>query len=421
MQEQEFYKCFKETPTVRSIEPLEATERIITDGNDYWGDTLMTTQKIPHALYYYYIDGNELSTSKVSSNVPPISAVVSLTYTPYIKKSDLDMTRVSYDNARYPENIDQGLTITTLNRIDKQSNSLTKLFDFKVYNPVGKTIGGARNWQNESKLWNFPYQYMILFDNLNDPLELKYHLIHSDTQGYASIMANAPISNGSTYSLYCRNYKGDTFGCLESRINNKSTQLPIVSSGYMDYMSQNKAQHSTKKENTIISGLMGVAGVAVSAAAGTAMGGPAMGALAATSSLVNTGLKVRETIAQERDLGSMPNALISSGSDTIFDITSNANLGLQLRRIGLDYYHMEKLGEYFAMYGYKQSRLMRPNIRDRWHYNYIKTISTNLKSNGIAKNHLEQLKAIYENGVTVWHVDREDVIIGDYSKDNVEV
>ena len=65
---------------------------------------------------------------------------------------------------------------------------------------------------------------------------------------------------------------------------------------------------------------------------------------------------------------------------------------------------------------------MNVNTRNRYYYNYVKTIGVNLKAtSGIPRNYLEEIKSIYNNGVTIWHVDRDNVVVGDYSKDNYEV
>ena len=73
------------------------------------------------------------------------------------------------------------------------------------------------------------------------------------------------------------------------------------------------------------------------------------------------------------------------------------------------------------MFGYKQNKILTPNIRNRYYYNYIKTVGANLQSNEIPRHHFEQLKAIFDNGVTIWHIDREGVVVGDISMDNYEI
>ena len=44
-----------------------------------------------------------------------------------------------------------------------------------------------------------------------------------------------------------------------------------------------------------------------------------------------------------------------------------------------------------------------------------------MEGTNIPRSHLEQLKEIFDNGVTVWHIDRNGVTVDDYSMDNYEV
>ena len=82
---------------------------------------------------------------------------------------------------------------------------------------------------------------------------------------------------------------------------------------------------------------------------------------------------------------------------------------------------MERIGWFFHLYGYKQNRVLLPDVRNRYFYNYIKTENVNLSSSGIPKEHLLKLRMIYDNGVTIWHADRSGVKLGDFSNDNYEI
>ena len=73
------------------------------------------------------------------------------------------------------------------------------------------------------------------------------------------------------------------------------------------------------------------------------------------------------------------------------------------------------------MFGYKQNKILKPDIRNRYYFNYIKTVGANLKSINIPRDHFEKLKGIFDNGVTIWHIDREGVEVGNISKDNYEI
>ena len=63
---------------------------------------------------------------------------------------------------------------------------------------------------------------------------------------------------------------------------------------------------------------------------------------------------------------------------------------------------------------------MTPPITGRKYWNYVRTSDVNIKCNGCPKEHLAILKMIFNNGVTVHHVERAEMH-SVYNKDNVEI
>ena len=129
---------------------------------------------------------------------------------------------------------------------------------------------------------------------------------------------------------------------------------------------------------------------------------------------------ISSALATANDMRSTPNTLLSQGSNIIYGLR-NGGQELRLYRYGLTERYYEKIGDYFAQFGYKQNKMMKININSRYYYNYIKTIGINIKTNKIPNNYLNILKGIFDNGTTIWHIDNEGVEIGDYSMDNREV
>lgn len=73
--------------------------------------------------------------------------------------------------------------------------------------------------------------------------------------------------------------------------------------------------------------------------------------------------------------------------------------------------------DFFTMYGYQTNRIKVPNISSRPYFNYVQTIDVNIVG-GIPSKDMEQLKAMYNRGVTFW---KPDATVGDYSVDNSPV
>lgn len=422
---------------------------------DYWNSA---QYGLPYPLYLYYLDDSRFTDENISV-LGNCSGIQSIQYTPFIEPFDLKLYRIPYDVARFgnPETIRPDLAFTPdVFRIRNQQNIIKQIGTFQLYDIQGLTIGGERNWKNESRLYNYPYSFAMLTDYLNPPIQVKYHLCRRvDTQ---KVMIKQTLSDRCSYGLYIDDYKNDVQGKMESMVSGDAHELPCTSSAYSQWFASSRnqtrfgVQQSLKESflqqtqatqtsqmgmlNSAVGGLMNTLG-------GFAMGGVMGGLMSGTGNMVNTGMSVMQgklmqnqvaqtgalqrqgiigsNLALQKDLQSTPNTLISMGSDVIYGIV-NGEKRVDLIRFMLTEEYAKRIGDYFAMYGYKQNKLM--NIRDiintRYYYNYIKTLSVNINSAKMPKQHLEEFKSIFNNGTTIWHYYNDNVMVGDYSKDNYE-
>lgn len=76
--------------------------------------------------------------------------------------------------------------------------------------------------------------------------------------------------------------------------------------------------------------------------------------------------------------------------------------------------YLKIIDDYFTMYGYKVNSVKIPNITGRPNWNYVKTINANILGN-IPQEDIQELKNIFDNGVTFWH--NPDTFL-DYSQNN---
>ena len=81
---------------------------------------------------------------------------------------------------------------------------------------------------------------------------------------------------------------------------------------------------------------------------------------------------------------------------------------------------MERLGHYFHLYGYAQNKMMTPSISNRKYWNYVKTDDVHLKVSNCPKEHLQTLKAMFDNGVTIWNMANGN-LFENLDKDNTEI
>lgn len=427
---------------------------IIAKDWDTWESML---DGIPYPLYLYYIDDSMFNTSMTSilGNCPSIQTVQ---YTPFLEPGNMTAWNILYDVQRFgkPEStrpmLDDAPSVFRIMGYDTKPRFIGS---FPTYDIKGLTIGGARNWRNESRLYNYPYSFALLTDYLNPPMTVKYHLCRRvDNQ---NVYVKQTLSDRCSYGIYIDDYKNDVNGKMEAIVSGDAHELPCTSSAYSQWFASSKNQtHFGMKQGVQESflqqrqGQEGVqmqmfsnqVGGVMSALSGLAMGGLMGGILGGASGLVNVGVGsmqanmqmnhlsqsgalqrqgiIGANLAMQKDLRSTPNTLLSMGSDVMYGLR-NGQKRVDLIRYMLTEEFAKRIGDYFAMYGYKQNKLMGIAKRNRYYYNYIKTIGINMQTFGIPKDHVEELKQIYNNGVTIWHIDRNGVIVGDYSNDNYEV
>ena len=402
---------------------------------DEWGSM---NYDLPCGLYFYFMNEHlpDWESGKSDSVLGNCPAIQSVQFTPFISPYDLKMFHVDYDVERFGSvgGTRNGLMDTPLVfRIQAIDNPIKTLGTFKCYSP-SKSIGGKRNWKNESRLYNYPYAFAMLTDNLNPPIEIKYHLCKNNTN---TIKVRNTISDRCSYGLFIEGYKGDSEGKMESMVSGDAHELPCSSSAYTTWYASNKNQVAQNVSNNSANAFIQNSSLQkqllpslLSQVTFNPMNMVQAGAGMYSSYLnnqmqqqlnnQNTQNSINMAMAQANDMKSTPNTMISMGSDVYYGL-DKGNKKVNLYRFGLTDEYYQKLGDYFAMFGYKQNKVMTINRRNRHYYNYIKTIGVNIKSSGVPRNHLEEIKSIYNNGVTIWHVDRNGVEVGDYSMDNYEV
>ena len=399
---------------------------------DYYGDPEAQKRGITSGgMYYYLLTETKLKgmQSKNRIPVPPTDSVINVTYFPYLDgETRVLVTPVEFDTKRFPLADNINLGNKTLYRIGDFPFDDLKIGTFKRYNipAAAKEARGRFNWKREGKLFQYPFTKLELNDHISTPLEIKPHLYNSSTNSQAVHVKHA-LNNMGMYLMYSPGYKADSTGLIEGVVTS-GLNIPTTSSFYMDYMARNQASLNASRQNAEIgmasSAVMGaMSGAALGAKVGTSAGpaGSIIGGIAGAGLGLITGSGAyRSSLATERDAKNSPATLRNNGGDVLFNMQVSDGK-LYAYRLQYPEEVMERIGWFFHLYGYKQNRVLLPDVRSRYYYNYIKTEGVNVEATGIPKEHLLKLRMIYDNGTTIWHADRSGVRIGDYSNDNYEV
>jgi len=279
-----------------------------------------------------------------------------------------------------------------------------------------------RDRRYESKLLCFPYRYNIFTDWVSTPALIKNEYISGDAikvKGSIGFNFNAPRR------FWIDNYRKDPEGREISISQLIPMEQPIITDAYYSYMLQNKNQISANMTNAQINMASGVATGVLGAVGSALMGNPAgaIGGLASTAGsfvngAVNYQAMIRSENAKQKDLKNLP-VTISNSNDTSLALSDGATY-LTIYRKSICCEFKEQLAQYWHMYGYKINKLEVPRLRSRVRYNYIKTIGANIEG-AIESNYLATLKAIFDNGVTIWHYSENDFNPLDYTYENPEV
>ena len=414
-------------------------------------------QNIPTGLYYYHIPATREGIEKYGKYLGNNPSVLSVIYSPFADDDTITYTEVDYDNERFKSNNNtpcKCLRIVGINTINKTIHT-----DQQPIIRVQKDSGGY--W--DLKLQTYPYRYFILTDYMNEPLLIKPQLITN--QGAIQIKIKASPISGK-YRMSVDGYKGDNTGKLEGVNCNLTYNLPCCSSAYSEFYATNGSSfnqnvqnsliqndttlrqntatvnlsNSQNKQSTALSGASSLVGMVASALTGNVGGiigngfGLANSALSRYQSQQSTDLnlsQLNETAkmkeneimsmknAKINDLINSPSSLKTAGNDAVYNMMIND------RKIDLIEYkitdpYMEKIDKYFKRFGYAYNDWNIPNVRSRKYFNYIKTNVCNITStNMIPLEHLEEIKDIFNSGITFWHKDRGAQILNYNVKNEV--
>jgi hypothetical protein len=270
----------------------------------------------------------------------------------------------------------------------------------------------------ESKLLMYPYTQLVLDDFKGNRVSFKNEYINTDTLRLL-VKGSLGTSNKTSYGIKEYNFLAN--GLQENMsdefalINNEPSDIPIVTDMLSAYLQGNRNSLQNQKDSIFWNGMMGIAGGAVgvgASAAGGSVAGVASGAIGTVQGTGNAVLQLQGLQAKQNDIANIPPQLQKMGSNTSYTLGNDYN-GVYIVRKQIKTEYIRKLTDYFHAYGYKVNETKIPNFHTRKHFNYVQTLSCNILGN-FNNEDLNELKAVFDNGITFWHVDD----VGNYNLEN---
>lgn len=396
---------------------------------------------MPVGLYYYYIDKAKLSEA---GYLGWVSTIESVTFNPFVEENDLSLYKANFDTDRY----------------GTPSGTIPNCYRIVTNNVIEKILGEVKLFPLKSEIDEFddirlhfyPFKYYLITDYINSPLIVKPELVKTHANKMIIKVLTAPLSQEGKYNIFVDNYKYDMYGNLEGIVNNTPFMLPVSSSAYSQFLASSSASFHQGNINamlendvTLKQGLrsndfsnisniintgVGVGANLVSANFGGAISTLGNGITSFFENQMQRDFMKENASLKENAISSMANAKVSDmlttpkalktcGTDTLFNL-ANGRFRIDVVEYGMNDQQHYRVLDYLQRYGYAQNKYMRLTLANRKYFTFIKTNVCNVTGEKIPHSDLEEIKTIFNSGITFWNMDNVRTI-GDYQVNNEEV
>lgn len=276
----------------------------------------------------------------------------------------------------------------------------------------------------ESKLLMYPYTVLVLDDFRGSRMEYKNEYIEEKAIKITT-KGSLGVTNKVSYGIDKYSTRGTATVYQKTNnehalFNTSSNDIPIINDMLTAFLQGNKNSIENQKSSILFNGSMNAVSNGLSML-GSLPKNPvapvdplalAQGAVNMTQGVGNTVLELQGIEAKQQDIANMPPQIGKMGSNTPYDY-GNGYSGIWVIKKQIKPEYQEILGNFFNMFGYKVNRVKTPNFHTRKYWNYVETKNCNITGN-FNNNDLQELKAVFDNGITFWHTDD----IGNYSLEN---
>lgn len=273
---------------------------------------------------------------------------------------------------------------------------------------VGGTIDGYT--PKNKKCYCYPYNYLELDNGAGNKTVIKYENCTIQDLSQYGLNGNIPfqevpvLSQNPNVTVIPMEYEGEFTNMKYAIQSANFPPLPWNYDSFKNWYAQNS--------NSIVFGaIQDTVGLGFNLASGNVMGAfsTGMGMVGNSMSMLD-----RMNIPQSTQNPVLGNVLAYS-----------ANSGLYYKHICAKAEYIKIIDDYFTRFGYMVNDTRTPRLMNRPNFDYIKTRDINIRfqrgqggqqiNSGIPQNDMIELKAIFDNGVTLWH---NINTYGDYAVNN---
>lgn len=272
----------------------------------------------------------------------------------------------------------------------------------KETEPLQYTLPAAPPFTNytprNNKLLTYPYICLGVVAG-GQGAELRYELFAN--RSAPTLKCFSGFGPNMTISCIPVDYAGQAYSFQHTVTLSDFPLCTWVTNYYQNWLAQNSARIE-------VGNLTAVASIILGAASLGSPNGGSSGMSTIVSGLSRLGdqyaMMYQQSIIPDKMLGNAEAANINA-------VSRLAGIYTYCRTIQPEYAKI--IDDYFHAFGYKVNRIGVSNTKSRLHWNYVKTIGANIWGN-MPQDHLNVIKAAYDNGITFWH----DSGVANYNQDN---
>lgn len=326
-----------------------------------------------------------------------------LTYYRFDNYSDVNTMLKAYASAGQSDGVN-GLFLAPkyLAPVESGSNKVNFKTSSENYEiNIGKSKGTLDGYNPKNKkLFCYPYNYLHVSNNNGSSAIYRFEDWKSDEN--ALFVVKGALCPGCSIRLTPIGYKNDSENDEESLNLGKFPICNWTTDMYTNWMVQNSSAINNSIARDVVNGGAGVVSGFLNAQLGNSL-----------MSGVNAYFNVKDTMAQIEKQSLVPpqaNGNINCGDV----ITSSNKNAFHFYSMCCKKEYLEKLDNYFEMYGYKINTLKDVDIINRPYWTFTKTIGINIDGK-IPQEDLNKIREMFDSGVTFW---RNLDVVEDYSLDN---
>lgn len=280
---------------------------------------------------------------------------------------------------------------------------------------AGSTIDGYT--PKNKKLLTSPYNYLYVSNNAGADVTYRYEDFTNNTPSFE--LMGALDQGGSLYLIPSNSRVSGEDGYNEGVPASKLPNISWTSDYYLNWKAQNGKSIAIQ---TALDGINFASGM-IGGMAGGAINSPAITSKMKAKSVakanartasemesagggmfgsaMNLAGSIASTAQQIREAKMTPAQAMGNNNAGDFAL-SHGETKYTFRRMSIKSEYARIIDTYFSQFGYKVNTLKVPNITGRRNWNYVQTIGANIEGE-IPQADIEELKAIFNTGVTIWH------------------